>query len=241
MKSAYKTVITIFLVVATASPCRSQEGIETKPVHFADGTSSSNAKGTLVGYQIIDYTLGAKAGQTMTIHLQTDHTANYFNVLPPETEQAIFIGSTTGNDFSGPLPVDGVYRVRVYLMRSAARRNEKANFSISFSITGNPGSTDAKVAGTPYHATGKVPCSVGPDPKGSAQCEFGVIRKGAGQAEVHVSAPGGEKRILIFNGNKVECPDPDVKLKAGYINYNYEISVNDFEFFTIPEAVINGG
>ena len=76
MKSAYKTVITIFLVVAAVSPCRSQEGIETKPVHFADGTSSSNAKGTLVGYQIIDYTLGAKAGQTMTVYLKTDHTAN---------------------------------------------------------------------------------------------------------------------------------------------------------------------
>lgn len=36
--------------------------------------------------------------------------------------------------------------------------------------------------GTPYHATGMVPCSVGTDAPGSAQCSFGVIRSGVGTA-----------------------------------------------------------
>jgi hypothetical protein len=46
-------------------------------------------------------------------------------------------------------------------VRSAARRNETAKYTLTMGITG---SADAKVAGTPYHATGEVPCSVGADP-----------------------------------------------------------------------------
>lgn len=231
------------LIFLMASPFLwSQAEIKTEPVHFDLGTSSATINASIQGDQIIDYTLGAKSGQLMTVSLKTDNTANYFNVLPPDSEAAIFIGSTLGNDWSGALPEDGVYKVRVYLMRSAARRNEKANFTITMSITGKAsGSVDAKVAGTAYNATGRVPCSVGPDPKGSAQCDFGVIRKGSGRAEVHVSTPGGEKRILQFNGDQVNCDDPGVNLKSSRESDTWMISINDFEFFTIPDAVIQGG
>jgi hypothetical protein len=52
----------------------------------------------------------------------------------------------------------------------------------------------------PYHATGKVPCSMGDSAPGSLQCEFGVIRGKPGHAEVQVTPPGGFKRILTFAG-----------------------------------------
>ena len=43
-------------------------------------------------------TLRARTGQTLTASLKSTHKANYFNVLPPGSQDAaIFIGSTSGH------------------------------------------------------------------------------------------------------------------------------------------------
>jgi hypothetical protein len=188
----------------------------------------------------------------MSVTLKTSNNANYFNVLPPGSQAAIAIGSTVGHEWTGTLPADGDYTIRVYLMRSAARRNETARYSLSVGITSGPAGKappgDAKVAGTTYHATGRVPCSVGPDPKGSAQCSFGVIRGGAGQADVHLASPGfdvtlhkDQLRVLRFAGDKVTSANAKEKVTAVKRGDEWTIAVNDFYYYTIPEAVIVGG
>jgi hypothetical protein len=214
-------------------------------ISFAAGASSATVKGSIAGDKTVDYKLGAKAGQTMSVRLKTSNASNYFNVLPPGSDAAVAIGSNVGNEWTGALPVDGDYTVRVYLMRNAARRNEKANYTLTVGITG---SVDAKVAGTPYHATGMVPCSVGPDPKGSAQCSFGVIRSTLGNAEVYLASPGfdvtlhkDQLRVIKFAGDKVTSPDPKDKVTSEKQDDNWLIGVNDFYFYVIPEAVISGG
>lgn len=243
MKVKFPYIVFLATCIFSVTMLTAQSEIKTRAVQFDTGSYSASEKGTLTGDEIIDYTLVALSGQTMKVSLDTDHLSNYFNVLPPDSEAAIFIGSTSGNEWAGILPADGKYRVRVYLMRSAARRNEKANYKISFSITGAAKSTaDVKVAGTAFNATGKVPCSVGTQPRGSEQCDFGVIRHGVGEAEVYLTtAGGGENRVVIFKGDKVWSKDATFNLKANRISDNWEISVNDFDYFTIPDAVINGG
>lgn len=220
------------------------DDIKSQTVRFAPGSSSATLKGSIRGYQSIDYILRARAGQTLSVTLATRHGANYFNVLPPGSEAGLFNGSTGGNEWTGTLPADGEYRVRVYLMRSAARRNETANYTLTVGITGSPAATsaagppgDVKVAGTPYHATGKLPCSMGNGTP--TQCDFGVIRGKPGHAEVHVTPPGGFKRLLRFSGDRVTAPD--AKLKAAKHGDTWSIEVNDFERYQIPEAVIVGG
>ena len=75
----------------------------------------------------------------------------------------MFIGSVKGNQYEGILPASGDYKIRVYLMRSAARRKEVAHYRLEMIVQNAPKGQapvgDAKVAGTNYHATGKVPCS----------------------------------------------------------------------------------
>jgi len=237
-------VIVWMLPLVWTMPAAAQN-IKVQRISFAAGASSSTVKGTLAGAAIIDYKLGAKAGQTMSVTLKTNNGANYFNLLPPGSSAAIAIGENLGNKWSGALPVDGDYTVRVFLMRSAARRNEKANYTLTVGITGSP---DAKVAGTPYHATGTVPCSVGPDPKGSAQCSFGVIRGGSNEAQVFLAQPGfdvklhkDKLRVVKFAGNKVTSSNPKEKIVAEKQGDNWSISINNFDFYTIPEAVITGG
>jgi hypothetical protein len=238
-------------LVAASSWAFAADGIESRPLQFTKGASSATVKGSLKGDKTIDYKLRAKAGQTMSVTLKTNNSANYFNVLPPgSTGEAIFVGSTSGNEWTGPLPAaDGEYTVRVYLMRSAARRNETANYTLTVGITGsaaaasplgNAPAGDAKVKGTPYHATGKVSCSMGSGPQGSAQCDFGVIRGKPGNAEVHVTPPGGFKRVLTFAGDKVTS-DANAKVKASKSGDQWSIDVNDYEHYQISEAVISGG
>jgi hypothetical protein len=83
----------------------------------------------------IDYLLGAKQGQSMNVSMATDNGANTFNIIAPGKEnEAMFVGSSSGNQFEGTLPASGDYKVRVYLMRSAARRDEIANYRLEMII-----------------------------------------------------------------------------------------------------------
>lgn len=114
-----------------------QDNIRTVPVHFKAGANSATVKGKVAGYDTVDYVLKAGKGQHMTVSMSTDNASSYFNILAPgQNEAAMFIGSTSGNKFAGALPKDGAYKIRVYLMRNAARRNEVANYSLTMSITG---------------------------------------------------------------------------------------------------------
>lgn len=225
----------------------SRADIQTSPVQFKKGTRSATIEGSIKGGQTIDYTLRARAGQTMSVMLATKHGANYFNVLPPgSNDEALFVGSSGGNEWTGVLPADGEYKVRVYLMRSAARRNEAANYTLKVGIAGTSRPTefgkapasDAKVKGTGYHATGPLPCRMGNDKP--IQCEFGVIRGEPGNAEVHVTPPGGLTRVLTFMGANVTT-NPGEKVEAVKQGYDWSVKVNDYEHYTIPEAVISGG
>ena len=243
-------LLMVCALVAGSSWAFAADGIESRPLQFTKGASSATVKGSLKADKTIDYKMRAKAGQAMSVTLKTDNSANYFNVLPPgSTGEAIFVGSTSGNEWTAPLPADGEYTVRVYLMRSAARRNETANYTLTVGITsaataasplGNAPAGDAKVKGTPYHATGQVPCWMGSGPRGSAQCDFGVIRGKPGNAEVHVTPPGGFKRVLTFAGDKVTS-DINAKVKASKSGDQWSIDVNDYEHYQIAEAVISGG
>jgi hypothetical protein len=164
------------------------------------------------------------------------------------------------------LPADGEYKLRVYLMRSAARRGETANYTLTVGITGSHDpvagaaaaaassassgavvrpadfgkapASDAKVKGTQYNATGPLPCRMGNDKP--IECQFGVIRGKPGNAEVHITPPGGLKRVLLFMGDKVST-NPGEKVKAVKQGYDWSVEVNDYEHYTIPEAVISGG
>lgn len=223
--------------------------IESKPLQFSKGASSATVKGSLKGDKIVDYKLRARAGQTMSVALKASNGANYFNVLPPGSKDVgIYNSSTDGNELTTTLPSDGEYTIRVYLMRSAARRNEVSNYTLNVGITGKPGkaadlgrapASDAKLKGTPFHATGKLPCWMGNAPEDSAQCTFGVIRGSPGNAEVRVKPEGGLERVLTFKGDHVTSGSE--KVKATKSSDTWTIEVNDYEHYRVYDAVIFGG
>lgn len=123
------------LAAMLASPALSQP-METRQVHFDAGTSGTVIRDSITGYEGIDYKLGASAGQRMVVDLNTSNLSNYFNIMAPGADSALFVGASDGTHFDGILPANGEYTIRVFLMRNAARREETADYSLSIHIGG---------------------------------------------------------------------------------------------------------
>ena len=240
------------LVSAVSSLAARAEGdIRTERVHFAKGATSAVVEGTITGYQTFDYVLGASKGQSMNVSMATKNTATYFNILAPgETEVAFFNGSVSENQFEGVLPATGDYKIRVYMMRSAARRNEKANYRLEMIVSGKPqaaaaaASTATAGKSAHYDATGKVPCA---QHKGQpmGQCDFGVTRTGNGDATVVITQPDGRKRTIVFVGGR--ATGADISQADGNVAFSVQregdlnmIRVGD-ERYEIPDAAVAGG
>jgi hypothetical protein len=146
-------------MLVTAPVAAAEGGIREQQVQFKKGESGTTIKGSIKGDQTVDYKLRANAGQTMVVKFKPSNASAYFNVLPPGSDEAIFIGSTSGNDFSGNLVASGEYTIRVYLMRNAARRNESAKYTLDIGVSGDakksgaaaPGAATAAASLTPVH------------------------------------------------------------------------------------------
>jgi len=106
----------------------------TERVTFAKGASSKVIKGTIKGDDYVDYVIGARGGQLLTVNLTSNRASNYFNVMAKGNEAAYFIGSAGGNTFRGPVPASGDQVIRVYLMRNDARRGVAATYTLKISI-----------------------------------------------------------------------------------------------------------
>jgi hypothetical protein len=249
MRKLFSALLLATLVttpVMFSTPVLSSVSIRKERVQFQPGKSSKTIQGTIKGEQIADYLVNARAGQSMTVSFTTDNGGNSFNIFAPGkvpgNDEAFFIGETNNNSYKGTLPTSGDYLIRVGLVRSAARRNEVANYKLQISITGTA-KGDAKVPGTNFHATGNIPCSMGNgQPTGS--CPFGVVRKGNGTADVTVKKPDGRSRVIFFKNGKaigadISQADPG-KFSASKEGDLSIIRIGK-ERYEIPDAVIFGG
>lgn len=226
-----------------AMPATAGDGARTERVRFAKGANSAVVEGTIQGYQTVDYLLHAAQGQSMNVSMATRNTATYFNILAPgETEVAFFNGSVSDNQYEGTLPATGDYRIRVYMMRSAARRNEAADYRLEMIVSSpahGSASHDALVPGTDYHATAKIRCVAEPG-KPMSQCDAGVKRF-AGGGTVHVSTPDGGSRVITFRDGKVASTDAGAPFKVERRDDWTIVRIGAVEVYEIPDAFVFGG
>ena len=228
--------------ITLLTPVLARDDLRQQRVQFDSGASSAVVEDSISGYETIDYVLNALKGQYMNVSMATDNNANYFNILAPgENDVAMFNGSMGENQYEGILPESGDYKIRVYMMRSAARRNEVANYRLETIITNVEG--DALVEGTNYNATGNIPCAMAAG-EPTRSCPFGVTREGNGNGIVTITKPDEDTRAIFFeNGNATgydmsEADSGDFTVdKEGDLNI---IRIGQ-ERYEIPEAVIFGG
>lgn len=216
-------------------------------VTFARGASSATFKGSIKGDKDSSYIVNARAGQTLTVDFKPTNASAYFNILAPgATGEAMFVGSTSGNRFSGPLTVSGPHTIQIYLMRNAARRNETANYTLTVGVKGGAAaaaprpSRDAMVPGTNYNATAQIPCiAVAGAPK--ARCKAGVMRMAGGETTVEIMTPDGGQRHIYFNNGRPRSSDANAPMKVSRQGDTNIIRIGTVEVYEIPDAFVIGG
>jgi len=156
-RTTMKLLKWIILTLLLSGPTMAAE-IREERVQFSSGSSGTVITGTIKGEDVVDYVLRAGAGQRMVVTLETSNPSNYFNLLPADAPTALYNGSVDGGSYDGTLIRGGEYKIRVYLMRNAARRGETSDYTLSISIDGDPAPQD--LARAPDYADG---LSGGPD------------------------------------------------------------------------------
>lgn len=131
---------------AMVTPSGSAIADTTQRITLSAPNAPVTVKGQIAGYDGIGYLVSAQAGQTLEVTLSTANTSAAFNVTAPGRSEALFIGSVQGERFVGVAPATGDYRIDVYLMRNAARRQETAAIELRVSLSAAAGATGAKSA-----------------------------------------------------------------------------------------------
>ena len=238
--------------------------IVEKTVRFSTGSNGTTINDQIVGYKSISYLLGASSGQVMTVTLRPTNNATYFNIYSPGKgpgDEALANSSIDGpmvpdlNQFSGILPSDGEYTISVYMMRSAARRNEKSNFTLDISISAKgtatqlpdkipvPASGDVLVPGTDFNATGIISCARSSG-QAMGNCEFGVKRESNENGSITVFWPDGGIRVIFYEAGVPAYyaeseADGGSEMTTGKDNDLFKVAIGQ-ELFEIPDVVITG-
>lgn len=237
------------LIAATciAAPAYAAEDERSvQAIRIPPGKQSVAVRGRVEGYRYIDYQFEAAAGQRLRVRLIPGKRSSQFNVLPPDsTDAAMYIAGGVGQGFDGRLPDDGVYTIRVYLVRAAARRKESSDFTLTVGLSGKAlppvsGQIDAQFPGTRFHARTTVPCQ--PPYTEIRECEAWVVRRGFdGTATVVLRwGDNGIRRILFAKGKPVAGDSPrqptHVRDERGY-----RVSFDGDEHYEVPEPLVFGG
>lgn len=115
---------------ATAQAMAPQDRMET--LRMRPGATQTTVRGVVLGRIGVSYRLEARAGQRMSLDLNSRNSFLYFNVLDPRGN-AIAREQT---QWDGRLPASGLYTIQIYLVRAEARRNVAAPFSLDVRIAG---------------------------------------------------------------------------------------------------------
>ncbi|HEX4950581.1 MAG TPA: hypothetical protein VFZ34_28200 [Blastocatellia bacterium] len=99
-------------------------------IRFQKGSTATTIKSRFAGFESKDFILGAQKGQTMTLKLES---ANAYFVVFPAKGEPLEMGPRT--EWSERLMDSGDYIVRVFMMRSAARRKgSTSNYTLKIEI-----------------------------------------------------------------------------------------------------------
>ena len=130
MKKRLKIVsvmLAISIWLLSTTPVFAQREI-TKRVRFGKGRTSTVIKGAIVRGEVHNYILGAKANQTMTVHITSLEKNAVFTVYFSGKQEAVADDATETTDWQGVLPTNNDYVIEV----GSSRGN--ASYTLEISI-----------------------------------------------------------------------------------------------------------
>ena len=125
--TAFLILMTLFSL-CTFAIALAQDRQHPVLVRFPRGRTTAILEGKIIHTSHI-YTLRARAGQTMTLHITSAKGIAYFSLAKSNSEE--FIGGAVGvKDWSGVLPVSGAYDVSVGIERESSSESYTLEVSI---------------------------------------------------------------------------------------------------------------
>lgn len=118
-------------------PAEPAEGIRTVALSPDQVDGSLGFEGRMEGRAVVDYVVAGSAGERLEVTLERTSRFLFFNVMPPGDGAALFAGAGAiePERWSGVLPEDGSYTIRLFLMPNAARRSEESSYALRFHMT----------------------------------------------------------------------------------------------------------
>jgi hypothetical protein len=130
IKRSTLLVALLAILVETAAVTASQN--KPQRIRFEKGKSSATIHGHVAGFDTQDYVIAARTGQQMDIRITASNASTYF-VLYSINDRATDMNET--DHYSLETTESGDYVIRVFMMRSAARRKgATSNYSLTISI-----------------------------------------------------------------------------------------------------------
>jgi hypothetical protein len=118
-------VAALFVSAATAD--------ETKKVKFRDGHSVSKSD-AIKGTRTLTYQFAAKKGQSLNLNfVPTEGTCGY-DLYSPGMAVPMFLGGSGVGAFSGKLPANGDYRVKIHIKHANA--DDHCRFDVTLKLRG---------------------------------------------------------------------------------------------------------
>lgn len=122
-------------LIALSLPVAAQE-VRSETVAAEAATAGVILSGTIRGDDSADYTVTGAAGKILSVDLLSEDGALNFTITPKGAPEALFMSETAGPVADVSLPAAGDYLVQVYLMRSAARRDEAVAYTLGIGLAG---------------------------------------------------------------------------------------------------------
>ena len=98
---------------AMAGAAQNTPTMTTERVQFAPGNSGAIYNVNLGSGDAVDYLLGAREGQFLTVNVETDNPFLYFIIYVPG-DDILYESSQAGNAYRGQLYLSGDHRVSVF-------------------------------------------------------------------------------------------------------------------------------
>lgn len=121
--------------LALALPISAQE-VRRETVDAAAASAGVVLTGTIRGEASAEYILTGAAGQVLSVDLLSEDGALNFTITAKGQSEAMFMSETSGPVADLSLSAAGDYVVQLFLMRSAARRDEATDYTLGLGLTG---------------------------------------------------------------------------------------------------------
>jgi len=133
----------LLLCSLVAALAASRNDQRSERILFADSAGpmqqgAATVSASISGHGSVTYLVDARTGQSLAIQLSSSNAHSGLRITAPAAPRALHNGAGSHPQFSGVLPRDGTYRIRVFLTPDAADNDEVADFSLNIRLK-NPG------------------------------------------------------------------------------------------------------